>query len=57
MSDLFSLYEDNLNAKLINITQGINSIKNLSKEQSENALNQLHNDLKEAERIVYIIIY
>lgn len=52
MSDLFSIYEDSLNIVLKSINQTFDSVKNLSKEKTENALNQLHSVLKEADRIV-----
>lgn len=52
MSDLYSIYEDSLNIILRNINRIIDSIKNLSKEKTENALNEAHNNLKEADRVV-----
>lgn len=52
MSDLFSIYEDSLNIVLKNISQIISSMKNLSKEKTENALNEAHSNLKEADRII-----
>lgn len=52
MSDLFSIYEDSLNIVIKNIHQIIDSMKNLSKDKTENALNEAHNSLKEADRIV-----
>lgn len=54
MSDLFSIYEDSLNIVLRNITIIIETMNNLSKEKTESALNDAHNNLKEAERIVKI---
>ncbi|MCQ2821141.1 MAG: hypothetical protein MJ252_28105 [archaeon] len=54
MSDLFSLYEDSLNSVLKRIKQTLSTVKNLSKDQTENALNQMHNEIKEAERIVIL---
>jgi hypothetical protein len=56
MSDLFSIYEDSLNIVLRNITTIIETMNNLSKEKTETALNDAHNNLKEAERIVLKII-
>lgn len=56
MSDLFSIYEDSLNIVLKNITTVIESMNNLSKEKTESALNDAHNNLKEADRIVKFII-
>jgi hypothetical protein len=52
MSDLFSLYEDSLNIVLRKITIVIESIPNLSKEKTENALEDANNNIKEAEKIV-----
>lgn len=52
MSDLFSIYEDSLNIVLKNITTVIESMSHLSKEKTESALDDAHNNLKEAERIV-----
>ena len=52
MSDLFAIYEDSLNIVLKQITSITSSMKNLSKEKTENALNEAHNNLKEANRIV-----
>ena len=52
MSDLFSIYEDSLNIVLRNITTIIETMNNLSKEKTETALSDAHNNLKEAERIV-----
>lgn len=52
MSDLYSIYEDSLNIVVKNIHQIIDSMKHLSKDKTENALNEAHNCLKEADRIV-----
>lgn len=59
MSDLYSIYEDSLNIILRSINQIIDSMKNLSKEKTENALNEAHNNLKEADHVVndFSIIY
>jgi hypothetical protein len=56
MSDLFSIYEDSLNIVLKNISTIIENINNLSKDKTESALNDAHNNLKEADRIVIIKI-
>jgi hypothetical protein len=52
MSDLFSLYEDSLNIVLRKVTTVIETMNNLSKEKTESALEDTHNNLKEADRIV-----
>ena len=54
MSDLFSIYEDSLNIVIKNVGKIMNSMNNLSKEKTESALNEAHNNLKEANRIVTI---
>lgn len=55
MSDLFSLYEDSLNIVMRKVITIIESISNLSKDKTESALSDAHGNLKEAERIVFII--
>ena len=55
MSDLFSIYEDNLNSVNKRIKQALDNMKNLSKEKTENALNQMHSEIKEAEKIVNLL--
>jgi hypothetical protein len=52
MSDLFSLYEDSLNIVIRKVYSIIESMSNLSKEKAEGALDDAHNNLKEADRIV-----
>ena len=54
MSDLFSIYEDSLNIVLKNVTTITEHMNHLSKEKTESALNDAHNNLKEADRIVRI---
>jgi hypothetical protein len=55
MSDLFSIHEDSLNIVLKNITTIVEHMNHLSKEKTESALNDTHNNLKEAERIVRLL--
>jgi hypothetical protein len=52
MSDLFSIYEDSLNIVLKNISTIVETMNNLSKEKTESALDNAHNNMKEADRIV-----
>jgi hypothetical protein len=56
MSDLFSLYEDSLNIVIRKVYTIIESMSNLSKEKAEAALDDAHNNLKEADRIVIKIL-
>ena len=52
MSELFSIYEDSLNIQLRNISKILGIIKNLSKEKTENALDEINNNINEANRII-----
>ena len=56
MSDLFSLYEDSLNIVLRKITTVTENMSNLSNEKTESALEETNKNVKEAERIVIIIL-
>lgn len=49
MSDLFNIYEDSFNVLLNRVNKVIDSISNLSKEKSEQALQEANLNLTEAE--------
>lgn len=55
MSDLFAIYEDSLNIVLRNITSIISSMNHLSKEKTEQALNEANSYFDEADRIVNLL--
>ena len=50
MSDLFSIYEDTFNIVINKVNKIIDSLQNLSKEKSEQALNEANENINEAER-------
>lgn len=50
MSDLFTIYEDTFNIVINKVNKIIDSMQNLSKEKSEQALTEANDNLNEAER-------
>lgn len=61
MSDLFNIYEDNLNIVINRIQKIIDTLNNLSKgnknkfkiDKTESAITDANNSMKEADRLVY----
>ena len=52
MSELFDMYEENLNDTLNKITNIINITPNLSKDKTESAINEANNHLQEAQSLI-----
>jgi hypothetical protein len=52
MSELFDMYEENLNDSLNKISNIINIMPNLSKEKTESAINEANNHLQEAQSLI-----
>lgn len=52
MSDLFNIYEDNLNITIDRIKKIIETFNNLSKEKAEYAIKDANNCIKEADKLI-----
>jgi len=52
MSDLFMLYEENLNRIVKKVENVLNTFNNLPKDKSENMIKDTENSVKEVERII-----
>jgi len=52
MSDLFMLYEENLNRIVKKVENVLNTFNNLSKDKSESTMKETENSVKELERII-----
>lgn len=50
MSDLFSIYEDTFNVVISRVNKIVDSMQNLSKEKTEQALSEADDNLNESER-------
>ena len=52
MSELFNIYEDNLNSTLTKISNIVNTLSNLSREKSESAIKEANTHIQEAETLL-----
>ena len=57
MSDLFSIYENNLNSIITQITKTIETFSSLSKDKSETVIQDSNNKIKEGDVLVIILLY